>query len=301
MAGGGVEGEAHTLHEGQEVGGGAVFSGGEDVGVLGGDVGAADAPLLGAEAVEDGAGGTLGRVAEEGTAAAEAGEVGALGSEGGAAFLDGGGVGGVKAEGDGDDGEAGETADRAVAGGEGVGGDVAELAVGEDATDLNDAFPEGVAVGAGVHAGPSADGAGDALHEFEAGEAVGLEFGEEGGAHEAGADGDGVAIAYVAFEGGAAEHAEHAAEAEVGEPGVGAGAVDVDGDAAPGTEGVEGGECGDGVGDGQEVGHAAGTIEGVLREGLIHAEVDFVFEDVNEAVLGRFWGRRCGVGGGGWR
>ena len=67
MAGEGIEGEAHTLHEGQEVGGGA------------------------------------------------------LGGEGGAAFFDGGGVGGVETEGDGDDGEAGEAADGAVAGGEGVG------------------------------------------------------------------------------------------------------------------------------------------------------------------------------------
>ena len=90
VAGGGVEGEAHALHEGQKVGGGAVLTGGEDVGVLGCDVGTANAPLFGAKAIENGAGG------------------------------------------------------------EGVGGDVAELVVGKDAADLDNALPEGVAVGATV-------------------------------------------------------------------------------------------------------------------------------------------------------
>ena len=41
-ANGGGDGVAHPLHEGQEVGGGAAFAGGEDIGVLGRDEGAAD-------------------------------------------------------------------------------------------------------------------------------------------------------------------------------------------------------------------------------------------------------------------
>lgn len=154
--------------EGQEVRGCTLGVGRKDVGMVGGNISPANRELFGANVFKEGTGKGAFGVLKEGSAAAKAREVNAFGIDGFLGFANGVGISLGKFEGGFEDGDVLEAVDGTVGGGEGGGLVVADEAVGGETTEFNDVFPDGVAVGASIHGEPTANGARDAIHIFEA-------------------------------------------------------------------------------------------------------------------------------------